>query len=69
MGQEGKLNVRSEVKARTLATNIRSDLSKLQIAIIKENKHDIGEHLSTVVERAEELVSHLAVYEGPQIVR
>lgn len=42
-------------KARVLATNIRRDLSRLQIAILKRNEHDIGVHLAAALERSDEL--------------
>jgi hypothetical protein len=44
-----------ENKARTLAANIRRDLGRLQIAILRENKHDISTHLGAAIERSEEL--------------
>lgn len=42
-------------RARILAANLRRDLSLLQIALLKRNEHDIGQHLGTALERAEEL--------------
>ncbi len=48
--------LKREDKLRILAFNIRSDLGRLQVALMKENKHDISAHLGGAIERSEELV-------------
>ena len=42
-----------------LAQNLVKDISQLQTAIIKENKHDIGEHIKTAASRSLELYLRL----------
>lgn len=45
---------------KVLARNIRDDLSRLQVAMLKEDKQDIGLHLSKAIERSIALMDRLS---------
>lgn len=47
--------LKHEDKLRVLVGNLRRDLGRLQVAILKENKHDISTHLGCAIERSEEM--------------
>ena len=55
------------VKTKTLATNLRRNVGRLQVAIMRENKHEICTHLGMLIEQSEELVQ--AIDEAPAIAQ
>lgn len=44
---------------RALANKLQRDIERLQLAILKESKHDIGQHLTNALERSWELTDLL----------
>lgn len=54
------VSLHKDDKVRMLSGNLRRDLGRLQVAILRKSKHDIAEHLGAAIERSEELVQTLA---------
>lgn len=53
------VNIKPGEIVRALASKLQNDLTRLQIAIIKENKHDIGTCLEAAINRSSELTERL----------
>jgi hypothetical protein len=49
-----------DAKARKLAANLRTNVGRLQVALLKKNEHDINVHLGALLEQSEELVQVMA---------
>lgn len=60
MGKESVSIFSTDEIIKTLATNLHRDLCRLQTSIIKEDKHSIGGHIESAIERSYELMSRLS---------
>jgi hypothetical protein len=56
MGKESVSIFSTDEIIKTLATNLHRDLCRLQTSIIKEDKHSIGGHIESAIERSYELM-------------
>jgi hypothetical protein len=59
MGKEVATLIDDNELIRALANKLHRDIERLQLAIIKESKHEIGSHLSNALERSWELTDML----------
>jgi hypothetical protein len=59
MGKESITVISNDQIVKTLAVNLHRDLYRLQSAIVKKDKHAVGQHIESAIERSYELMNRL----------